>query len=373
MIRIVVWDIDKIGIDWFDRNTNTDMIEIVDMVSTEEGTDGIPIEILMEYADEWDYLFIFTRKVASMASEIVNKLGIPDERVVFPLDAYSLCDHSEMARKVFRNNVERRIAWATQKRLNDYVTCTVDGLSYIAPSYDNGIIANMYINNSNWAKEDMERFYDLSHQFYDLNDEQTYFCDIGANIGTTCIYFKKKLDPGVKILALEPVDSNFRLLKINMNLNDIAVEDELVLPYAVGEHDDRSQIYIHATNSGGNSIVSQKSDKTQDIIIRSFDSLMTERGISAGELKYLWVDVEGYELNFLKGARNTIREMNAPIVMEFLPEVVGANEGLERYVETLKEFFTGFIVMQDAGNKRHEITELSSFSNEEPMDLFLLK
>ena len=373
MIRIIVWDIDKIGIDWFDRNTNTELIEIVDTVSTDEETEGIAIELLMDYADEWDYLFIFTRKVGPMASEIVKKLGIPDERVVFPLDAFSLCDHSDMARKVFKNNVERKIAWGFQKRFNDYVTCTVDGLSYLAPSYDNTIIANMYIDNYNWAKEDMERFYRLARDYYDLSDEQKFFCDIGANIGTTSIYFKKKLDPKVKILALEPVDINYRLLKINMLLNELDVSDEIILPFAVGEYDDRSKIYLNTTNCGGNSIVSKESDKTQDIIIRSFDSLMAEHGISAKELKYLWVDIEGYELNFLKGARKTIKDMNAPIVMEFISRVVSANEGLERYTETLKEFFTGYIMLDDPRNTIHKMEDLYSIGETGPKDLFMLK
>ena len=374
MYRLVAWDIEKIGLDWFDRNTDTSTFEMIDVIATDETEMGISIELLMDYSDEWDYLIVLTRRFQSMAAEIIEKCGIPMERVIFPLDAYSLCDHSEFARQVFTNNVDRRIAWATQKRLHEYVTCSVDGLSYISRSSDNCIIANMYVDNENWAKKDMERFYNLSKKFYSFTDDQNVFCDIGANIGTTCIYFKKKLDPEIRILAIEPVESNYTLLKINMLLNGLDHDKEILLQYAVGEKDEESEIYISKDNSGGNSIVSKSSGETQKITIRSFDHVLEEYQINPAQIKYMWVDVEGYEIQFVKGALNTLRRYDIPIVMEFIPEVVKSNEGVENYINILKQVYSGLVIMQEQGDIVHRMEDLLLYADHEVgFDLFLLK
>lgn len=81
------------------------------------------------------------------------------------------------------------------KNSNAFVTCTVEGLSYVATSADNIIMDNMYVRRVNWASNEMRLFYELAKKYYNVDDSAGYFLDLGANIGTTGVYFCKKLAP----------------------------------------------------------------------------------------------------------------------------------------------------------------------------------
>ena len=84
------------------------------------------------------------------------------------------------------------------RELNNFVTCTIDGLSYVATAADNVIMREMFVNRTNWASQEMKRFYELAKKYYEVDDSAGYFLDLGANIGTTGIYFLKKLTPNLR-------------------------------------------------------------------------------------------------------------------------------------------------------------------------------
>ena len=108
---------------------------------------------------------------------------------------------------------------------------------------------NMYINQSNFSKAEMEIYYELVNKFYPNRKEDGYFLDLGANIGTTCIYFKKYLDSKVKILAFEPITETFKFLKINLILNDI--EDYVIEKLALSDKTEERDMYLRPGNPGG--------------------------------------------------------------------------------------------------------------------------
>ena len=50
--------------------------------------------------------------------------------------------------------------------------------------------------------------------------------------------------------------------------------------------------------------------------IVALDSYLAENNIAAQEVKYIWIDTEGFEAQVLLGAKNLLAENPAPIFME---------------------------------------------------------
>jgi len=79
----------------------------------------------------------------------------------------------------------------------------------------------------------MKIFHDLAQKYYQVDDSNGLFLDLGANIGTTGIYFLKKLTPNLKLLAFEPDAENFKMLHANLILNDL-YENSIVENFGLG-------------------------------------------------------------------------------------------------------------------------------------------
>lgn len=372
--RIVLWDQSREGMTWIDKNIDFTTTELVDYIADSEDSKGVPIETLMQYESEWDYLVILTRSFRTEINRILELCSIPTDRVIFPLDAYSLADHSSASINIFTNNPSRRIAWANQKQLHKYITCTTDDLSYIGLSSDNTVLAEMYINNYSFADREISLFHALSNKYYNFTDKQVYFCDIGANIGTTCIYFKKKIEPTAKLLAIEPVNENYKLLKANMIINDLEPDKELLLKYAVGNEDKEAQISIQPGNSGGNSLVNLNTGISEAIIEKRFDTILLENNISPAELKYMWVDVEGFEYYFLLGAKGTLSKVSLPILLEFSSSYLMESGIFDEFVGLLGSLYSGYIKLQDPQLQLCSFKELLKYKDETVLfDIFLVK
>ena len=62
-------------------------------------------------------------------------------------------------------------------------------------------------------------------------------------------------------------------------------------------------------NRGGNA-------PTETIKIMPLDGFLAKNKISARNVKYIWIDTEGFEVQVLLGAKNLIANNPAPIFME---------------------------------------------------------
>ena len=175
---------------------------------------------------------------------------------------------------------------------------------------------DMYTRRVNWAANEMNAFRTLANRYYNLDDSMGYFFDLGANIGTTCIYFAKKIAPNLKLLAFEPDPENFKLLRTNLILNDL--EDKtLAINCGLGDKFDEMIMYRDLVNPGHNNLTEPKDNvPTETIKIMPLDYYLAENKIAAQEVKYIWIDTEGFEPQVLLGAKNLLRENPAPIFME---------------------------------------------------------
>jgi FkbM family methyltransferase len=123
------------------------------------------------------------------------------------------------------------------------------------------------------------------------------FADIGANVGTYTILAAGVA--GASCVSIEPAADSFEKLLFNVGLNRLQ-NDVRLLNVAVGAQD--GEVYLTSGRGPTNHIVNERTvDRKAVVPQRTFDSLTdTERPLVTK------VDIEGYELEFLKGAHRAL-------------------------------------------------------------------
>lgn len=139
------------------------------------------------------------------------------------------------------------------------------------------------------------------------------FIDIGACIGEYCIWIAQK---GIKTMAIEPV--NFKAINRNIIINQLDPEKIIVVPCAAGEYETMGDFNVEFEVTGS-SYMTLEREGTGDTRIRPLDNILTDLHFKPSVTKYtlIKIDVEGYEIKALKGAKNLIKNVkNLAIIYE---------------------------------------------------------
>ncbi len=135
------------------------------------------------------------------------------------------------------------------------------------------------------------------------------FVDVGANIGWLSLVAAHKVTSQGQIYAFEPVPSTFEILKSNTELNQFT---QISLnQFALGNKAEFVTIYPEKDNRGGASILNHQSEKGIQIEVKKLDDLNIDTTINV-----IKIDVEGFELDVLKGAINTIKKDKPKLIIE---------------------------------------------------------
>lgn len=211
----------------------------------------------------------------------------------------------------FNRRVNNLAARARQKYLDE--GCTViamegsdrkllipDGLLW---AYSGG---DYYEKNVTWFLDRVVKSYD-----------RPVLADIGANCG---YYSTRYAGSCRQVFSFEPVSSTFRILKKNIKRNSILN----VAAIKGGLADKAGSAIINLYNSSGNNSIfernvpgghSLKKIGQETIKLYSLDELVALGRITAPDI--IKIDVEGAELQVLKGAKKTIEKYRPTIVMEY--------------------------------------------------------
>ena len=191
---------------------------------------------------------------------------------------------------------------------------------------DNFRIFEMKFYCPNYDKEYMETFI-VDHGLWSLWELKEYdnyipnnaiILDIGANMGTHSTYWSIVRD-AKKIIAFEPMREAFDKLSKNIELNKL---QDIVIPYNIG---------LGAKSSLGSALYERKSntmlttiqeDSTGDLTIEALDNI----DLQVDKIDFIKIDTEGYELEVLKGAIQTLKKYTPTIGVEIVTE--GAREAL---------------------------------------------
>jgi len=117
--------------------------------------------------------------------------------------------------------------------------------------------------------------------------------------------------------------------------------------------------------------------------VRDEGKWRAENKIAAQEVKYIWIDTEGFEPQVLLGAKNLLKENPAPIFMEFNPMIWNKSGFYNQMMELFKECqYTHYILINEfdkiGEEKVYPIEELWNFTESTAWigslgDIFLIR
>ena len=123
------------------------------------------------------------------------------------------------------------------------------------------------------------------------------FIDAGGYIGDSAIMFEREFCDK-NIYSFEATQTNFKLMELTLELNN----SKRVIPInkGLGAEESTMQISIYGD---GSSFCHSFGQRTETAHIITLDSFVQENNIEVGFIK---VDIEGFEMKFLEGAKETI-------------------------------------------------------------------
>ena len=183
------------------------------------------------------------------------------------------------------------------------------------------------------------------------------FIDVGANIGLYCLVAAKEIYPFGKVHAFEPQPGCCEILRHTINLNNW--EDCLrVHQMALGSEPSEMQLYLSGTGSTlDDAFNDNQSAETITVSVDSFDNQMAM--LECGQVDFIKIDVEGYELQVLRGAEKTIQEFTPVIFVEIADRIRGREYVNQSFHETL-------LWLQERGYCIYKCTERGRLKNISP-------
>ena len=128
---------------------------------------------------------------------------------------------------------------------------------------------------------------------------QKDFVDVGGFIGDSAIIFEKEFCDK-NIYSFEPTKENFTLMKQTIKLNNA----KRIIPLNLGLGSEKSQMQINILGSGSSVCLDYGFKGDKEIVeMTTLDDFVRENNLEIGFIK---VDIEGFEMEFLKGAKESI-------------------------------------------------------------------
>ena len=139
--------------------------------------------------------------------------------------------------------------------------------------------------------------------------------DIGANIGYYTLMFAKLVGDTGKIYSFEPDPRNFLILEKNIQIN--GYNNVILEKKSVSSKLGKSILYVNE-NSAGSSMHKPNNVVNQiDVDLITLDNYFEVNSITPDFIK---IDIEGYELNALKGMKSILQSSDkTKIMIEYNP------------------------------------------------------
>ena len=174
----------------------------------------------------------------------------------------------------------------------------------------------IFANFKNWSSSHNDCF----EKCIDLSKNKNCFIDIGAHIGLVTLPASFLMKRNSKIISFEPSIINYKILKKHLYLNKELINSEVVIENLIISNFSRENVtFFEDTNksSGMNSLLNNKKNlfkvKRNQI---SLDDYCLKNNLLPDLIK---IDVEGNELNVLKGAIKVIKKYKPTIILSVHP------------------------------------------------------
>lgn len=194
--------------------------------------------------------------------------------------------------------------------------------------------------------------------FKNLNNKNNIFIDCGANVGFYTLDIATKI-PNIKVYSFEPSVKEVFYLKKNLKLNNL--KNVQVIEMAVGDtsgsivfNDTRNENLI---KSGGGFVSKKKSLNLEnyEVKITSLDDFFKIIKIEKNSSIFIKTDLEGYDLNAIKGAFNLLTNYDCTVIFEFSKMIL---EQQDYNLNNLKMFASYDFKLYDIFGNEVEIDDL---------------
>ena len=148
-------------------------------------------------------------------------------------------------------------------------------------------------------------------------DQGDVFVDIGANIGCYSLVAAGKVRPEGKVIAFEPVTEIHAKLKDNLKLN--AMHWARAEKKAVFDKDGTVVLHLAGSDNLGMSSVHRhdaENGRTEEVKTVCLDNYLVDAGVDRVDL--IKIDIEGAELEALKGMTNILNHFRPALIIEVL-------------------------------------------------------
>ena len=167
------------------------------------------------------------------------------------------------------------------------------GMKFYCPNYGEEAMETYIVDHGLWDQWELK-------EFDNYIEDDSIILDIGANKGTHSMYWGI-VRQAKKIIAFEPMKDVFDMLSKNIELNKL---QDVIIPYNVG---------LGAKSSIGSTLYERASNKMLTTIQENTNGNLTIEALDNIDLQvdkidFIKIDTEGYELEVLRGAIQTIKK-----------------------------------------------------------------
>jgi FkbM family methyltransferase len=158
--------------------------------------------------------------------------------------------------------------------------------------------------------------------------------DVGANHGMFSLEAAHLVGASGIVHAFEPTPTTRALLCNNLAVNRLEVVS--VFPSALAERAGTAQLRVHKQMSGLNTLASRDitwnrqtlvADEIVEVPVTTLDAHSEEHGLH--HVDFLKIDVEGFELGVIRGARKLLHEKWIDLILLEIGDVTCATAGVE--------------------------------------------
>ncbi len=146
--------------------------------------------------------------------------------------------------------------------------------------------------------------------------------DIGANVGAVTLALAKFVGRSGQVVSFEPGPPNLARLHANLALNpDLMTRVEVI---EAGVASEPGELWwSEEKGNPGNALLGKSG--THRIPVIKIDDFVAERQIP--KIDFMKIDVEGMELDVMRGARETLRRFHPTLYFETLPRYTDTGGG----------------------------------------------
>jgi FkbM family methyltransferase len=165
--------------------------------------------------------------------------------------------------------------------------------SKVTNKIENFLIHDMYLSMSDHEEDILRQF---------SPKEGDTFVDIGAAFGFYTIVGSRKVGRTGNVVSIEPHPDIFDMLNRNIKFNHLT--NVVTLNYAVSSKETKVKLY------SSYSILPERDRKDNkrfvEVDANTLDNIVLHNGVNAEDVNWVKIDVEGAELEVLRGASNVL-------------------------------------------------------------------